>query len=117
MSGLSVRGFVASDYYDPDPYPFLSTRQHLARHADQRLVRVVADAAGLPFPVTVVSRPDLHVLEVRVPGHTLFTLTLEHAARVSDPDTMAVYVGRMARRAWMRTPALPVPSKVVLGEN
>lgn len=120
MTGHSVRRFVASDYYDPGPDRSVVMRglqQEYARREDQRLVRIVADTAGLPFPVTVAYLPDLHMLEVRVPGHALATVTREYAARCSDPDTMAVHLGRQARRAWFRTPALPLPRGVVLGEN
>lgn len=95
----------------------VTVARKLARREDERLVRLVVSAAGLPFPVTVVARPDLFVLEVRVPGHTLATLTREYAAKASDTTAMAVHLGQQARRAWFATPALPIPSTVVLGEN
>lgn len=122
MGELSVRGFVPDGSpYDSDPLQpstVLAMAAQLARREDQRLVGIVASSARLPFPVRVMNRPDLFALQVGVPGHVLVTVTREYMDRANvDSTTLAVMIGRQARRVWFATPALPVPSNVVLGEN
>jgi len=115
--GFSVTAGWVDEYDAWAQTTMQSMARHVARREDERLVAVVVAAVGLPFPVTVHYRPDTHTLDVRVPGHTLVSVTQAALVRAADTTQVAHFLGLQARRAWFRTPALPVPSNVVLGEN
>jgi len=89
----------------------------MAQREDARLVAVVASQVGLPYQVSVVSIPDQHTLEVRVPGVRLAAVGRDVMRAADSSEDVARHLGQLARRGWFNMPAAAVPDNIVLGSE